>query len=256
MVYWDSLMQCNMKYILLLTGCINPNGMLFTSLTDNTVRLSQYKNAIDFYLSNTKFPIVFAENSGTDLNFLFQDSISSGRLECLSFNGNQSKERGKGYGECEIIQYALANSTFIKSNTKCCIIKITGRLIVKNIKSIIWTHSILLSLGNIICAINSDLSFPDSRIILAKASFLQTFLKYKKYVNDSTGYFFEHALLDTLKNNNKYPFSPFFIKPQIEGISGSTGEKYNDDSSHSLLFSIKYARYALSQRIKFKKHFR
>ena len=230
--------------------------MLFTSITDNNVRLAQYKNAIDFYLSNTQYPIVFAENSGTKLNYLFRDSISSNRLECLSFNGNQSKERGKGYGECEIIQYALSNSILINSNTNCYIIKITGRLIVKNINSIIRIHRILLPLGNIICAINSDLSFPDSRIIMATKSFFQTFLKTKNIVNDSKGYFFEHALLDTLKEEKGYKFSPFFIKPEIEGISGTTGEKYDDNTSRSFSFSLKYAKYALMLRNKFKKQFR
>ena len=119
--------------ILLLTACINPNGMTMTALSDKEERREQYVKAINYYLKNTKFPIVFTENSGTDISTLFENAIKSGRLEYLSFDGNHAKERGKGYGECEIIQYALKNSTTIQSAKDKRIAKITGRLIIKNI---------------------------------------------------------------------------------------------------------------------------
>jgi hypothetical protein len=241
--------------ILLLTGCINPAGMSYTTLNNPEERKKQYVDAIYFYLSKTNYPIVFSENSGIDISYLFQDYIRSGRLEVLSFCGNQDKKRGKGYGECEIIEYALQNSNLINSSIGERIIKITGRLKIKNIKMIIHLHSLLFSEKTAICAINSDMSFPDSRIIIASKSFFFTFLKNKDKINDTEGYYFEHALCDILKNQKKYPYSPFLILPFIEGISGSSGKSYSNKTL-TISFSFKYLKFALSQRWHFYKLYR
>ena len=241
--------------ILLLTGCINPDGMAFTSLNNCKEREKQYVDAIQFYLSNTYYKIVFTENSGTDISFYFQDSIKSGRLEYLCFHGNQNKVRGKGYGECEIIQYAICHSTLINCACDKRIAKITGRLKVKNIKTIINIHTILFSKHTTLCAINSDLSFPDSRFIIAHIDFYQAFLKKKEEIDDSIGYYFEHALCDTIKTEKRFPFSPFFLMPYIEGMSGTKGEEYIE-IKNTFSYTTKYARYAYSQRKKFNAEYR
>ena len=244
-----------MKTVILLTGCINPNGMAYTSLDNIEERQDQYVNAIRHYLKKTNYPVVFAENSGTDISNYFQEYINSGQLECLTFKGNQNKEKGKGYGECEIIKYALENSHFIPSSKQVRIVKITGRLIVKNICSIIRYHSMFSSKRTTLCMINSDFSFPDSRIIMAHIDFYKSFLHYQEKINDSQGYFFEHALCDIIKDNHQYPFSPFFIQPQIIGMSGSTGKQYPKEPT-SYSFAIRYFRYAASQLRRFNKLYR
>ena len=237
--------------ILLLTGCINPNGMTMTALSNQEERKRQYVEAIHFYLSNTSYPIVFSENSGTDISQLFKKEIQSGRLEYLSFSGNQNKEKGKGYGECEIIQYALNNSKIIHFAKDKRIAKITGRLIIRNVKSILRVHSLLFPQNTVFCSINSVLSFPDSRLLIAPTSFYRQFLCSKETINDSKGYYFEHALLDTLIKEKAYPYAPFFIMPQIEGMSGSTGETYRQQTPKTLLFAFRYAKYAFYLRRKF-----
>ena len=45
-----------MEYILLLTACINPDGMPFTCLADVGVRKKQYIEALNFYLKNNWLP--------------------------------------------------------------------------------------------------------------------------------------------------------------------------------------------------------
>lgn len=232
--------------ILLLTGCINPSGMSYTSLNDPKERERQYVNAIHFYLSKTHYPVVFTENSGTDISQLFTDSIKSGRMEFLTFKGNQNKERGKGYGECEILQYALEHSILINTAKSKRIAKITGRLIIRNIQSIILWHTLFTSQDTTLCSFNSDLSFPDSRFIIASKEFYHTFLKKKDCINDSTGYYFEHALCDTIKKEKAFAYSPFFMMPRIEGISGSTGKEYTELPSSTVIFSHRYAKFAIS----------
>jgi hypothetical protein len=241
--------------ILLLTGCINPNGMTMTALSNQEERKKQYVEAIHFYLSNTRYPIVFSENSGTDISHLFKKEIQSGRLEYLSFSGNQNKEKGKGYGECEIIQYALNNSKIIHFVKDKRIAKITGRLIIRNINSIVRGHSILFPQKTVFCAINSNLSFPDSRFIIAPECFYQTFLKSKEAINDTQGYFFEHTLCDTIKREKQLPYSRFLLMPQIEGMSGSSGEIYQKERI-TISFAIKYFKYTYSQRCSFYRQYR
>lgn len=241
--------------ILLLTGCINPNGMTMTALSNQEERKKQYVEAIHFYLSNTSFPIVFSENSGTDISLYFKKEIKSGRLEYLSFSGNQNKEKGKGYGECEIIQYALNNSKIIHFAKDKRIAKITGRLIIRNIKSIVRLHSLLFPKNTVFCAINSDLSFPDSRFVIAPECFYHTFLKSKEIIDDLQGYYFEHALRDTIRKEKQIPYSPFLLMPQIEGMSGSNGEIYKKEKL-SISFAIKYLKYTYAQRRCFNRQYR
>ena len=58
--------------ILLLTGCINPAGMSYTTLINPEERKKQYVDAIHFYLSKTKrfflfsFVIVFMMKSNLE----------------------------------------------------------------------------------------------------------------------------------------------------------------------------------------------
>lgn len=229
--------------------------MTMTALSDKEERKKQYLNAINYYIRNTRYPIVFTENSETDISILFEDAIKSGRLECLSFKGNNAKEKGKGYGECEIIQYTLDNSKVVQSNNDKRIAKITGRLIIKNIKSIINIHKFFFPRQTVFCAINSDLSFPDSRLIIAPESFYHTFLKYKEEINDSQGHYFEHIICKTIKSDKKINYSPFLIQPHIQGMSGSNKSIYNEHNN-SVGFIIKYTRYTISQLYKFYKLYR
>ena len=78
------------KYVIVLTACINPGKMIHTSLTDVDIRRRQYEDALEFYLLQTDYPIVFVENSGTDI---------SGDLlhfrEMRSLTGRKEKDMGR-----------------------------------------------------------------------------------------------------------------------------------------------------------------
>lgn len=224
------------KIVILLTGCVNPNGMPLTALTDTNVRAKQYYDAVQYYLSQTTVPVIFAENSNTRL-----DVPESERFEMLCFDGNKDKTHGKGYGECEIIDYALHNSRFISKDTT--IIKITGRLFINNISTIIKITSLFK--GKIQCTFHSDLSFADSRIFCCSSTFMKLLVHRKDGMNDSCGVFFEHILADCIKGQ-KETFIPFLVNPQIEGVSGSTGRCYKSIQDYSLKTHYQYLRFQLS----------
>src|SRR5574344_865877 len=234
-----------MKYVILLTACINPDGMAFTKLTDSGERKRQYLEALNYYATNTSLPIVFAENSNTDIS-LFLNPLPNNNIEILTFDGNHDKIHGKGYGEAEIIEYAVKNSKYIDKTT--CIIKITGRLIINNIKQLIRQLNLgILPSSSIICSLNSDFTFADSRIIIAPCTFYQLFLKNKDLIDDNKGVYFENVLCTTLKEQCTYSYFPFLVEPQVVGISGSLGIRYDEDNQ-SIRFKLNYLIYRLQQQ--------
>ena len=235
-----------MDDIILLTACINPGGMPFTVVSDATQRLNQYLLALQFYLQNTSCPIVFVDNSNMDKTpFLEYESQYGSRLEILSFDGNKVKTQGKGLGEMEIIEYALMHSKFNLLLDKHRIVKITGRLIVRNINSLLkcdkW-H--LYPYKSIVCHVNSDLTFADSRIFISLGSFMYLLVKQKKYLNDTKGIYFEHLLCQQIKQQKTFTFFPFITEPHFEGISGSTGIKYEKPNT-SLLYKLRYLNFQM-----------
>lgn len=235
-----------MDDIILLTACVNPGGMPFTVVSDATQRLNQYLLALQFYLQNTSCPIVFVDNSNMDKTpFLEYESQYGSRLEILSFDGNKVKTQGKGLGEMEIIEYALIHSKFNLLLDKHRIVKITGRLIVRNINSLLkcdkW-H--LYPYKSIVCHVNSDLTFADSRIFISLGSFMNLLVKQKKYLNDTKGIYFEHLLCQQIKQQKTFTFFPFITEPHFEGISGSTGIKYEKPNT-SLLYKLRYLNFQM-----------
>lgn len=244
-----------MQYIILLTGCVNPDGMPFTTLTDISIREKQYIEAINFYLHNTDFPIVFAENSGTGISKSHDLFPDNKRLELLSYKGNIHKNKGKGYGEAEIINYALIHSHIITSKSiDCPIIKITGRLIVDNIIDIVYNRFIYQNSKSISVSYNSDFSFADSRIVIAPKDFYHLVIKHKEEINDFNHQYFENILSKCIMHSSTYHYYPFYYEPQITGQSGTTGEKY-ESYEPSFNRRLSYMIYALKKILLFDKRF-
>lgn len=118
--------------VILMTATVCPNGMRYTVLQDPKIRKSQYLEAIEFYLRETEYDIVFCENTGANIFDEIASPEKYTRLEYITFCGNDyDKERGKGYGEAEIIKYAICNSRrLVRADF---VIKITGRVKILNL---------------------------------------------------------------------------------------------------------------------------
>ena len=127
-----------MNPILLLTACITPNSFDTLSITDPSIRKEQYLEALNWYLHNTKYNIIFCDNSGYNISKYFDSYIQNNRLGVITFSDSpELYDKGKGYKEMKIIEYIFKHSTFIRTTKNPIFIKITGRLIVRNINSII-----------------------------------------------------------------------------------------------------------------------
>lgn len=226
--------RSNFSYAILLTACVNPQGMVYTNLQNGDERTAQYKDALRWYLMNTDLKIVFVENTMTDLSLDFVDYIESGRLEYFTFNGNKfDRKLGKGYGEAIILETALKNSTIIRQTDY--LIKITGRLVLTNLNAIlkkhkplsddcVWANTGLVN-GHCYCL---------SSFFICPPLFLQKyFIPRKGRINDSAGYFFEHLLYNSLlwwlRDHHKH--CEFRLPFNFIGTSGSTNTRYSSGRS-------------------------
>lgn len=227
--------------VLLLTGCINPNGMAHTSLQDPDTRKQQYICAIRFYLKNSQIPIVFIENTNTDISGEFFTADYSRRMEFITFNGNNfDKSKGKGYGEALMIEYALTHSKFINDNTY--IVKITGRLIIENLEELIQemksSECVYASLVRGKYGLERKSFF-----FGAPKKFLEEyFLSDKDIINDNAGVYFENHLfnkgLEWVKDGGE---AKEFKRPiLVNGISGSTGKKYPTERNPRIKAWLRY----------------
>ena len=212
------------RYVILLTACVNPGGMPFTVITDSSKRLRQYRTDLDFYLRETSYPIVFCENTLCDFSADYKHYIDSGRLEYITFDGNNfDKSKGKGYGETIIMEEAFRKSVIIEPSD--IIVKITGRLKVLNINVLINDNNHLFA--NTIQTLNPSNNFVDSRVIVSPLSFFKdSFLTQKHLINDNDNSFFEHVLFKSLVQRKNFMFIPFLHIPEILGMSGSNGTEY------------------------------
>jgi hypothetical protein len=233
------------KIVLLLTGTVNPKGMTFTKLLDPALRRSQYISTLNAWLEITDLPIVFIENSGVDLSDEI-DKRHSGRLEFLTFNGNDyPKDLGKGYGELKCIQHASQNSVLLKN----CdfVFKVTGRLRVLNFERFVLcfrkNEDVFIFLD-----FKASLTFADSRIFGFRPAFLNDYLlKRQEEANDSRGIVFENILakaaLEAIVDGKTFQQLPVF--PRIVGISGTDNRPYK---SNFLFFGFKQVKYFLKSR--------
>jgi len=234
-------MKNSNQILILLTGTVNVNNKHFTVLADYEQRKKNYLDTIQFYLAHYHFPIVFVENSGEDLSMYFTEAIQNKRIEILFFDGNNyPAEIGKGLGEMKCIEFAINNSTFITSEN--FIFKITGRYKIANFPSFInmvLTHPSV----ELIADLTNNFRFSSAAIFGFKAFFAKKYLfKNRDLINDSRGFYFEHALAKAVLEaiGDQVDFHIFKYYPKIEAISGTTGKPYKKSFLYLLPRRFKY----------------
>ena len=129
--------------IVVLTATIDPSvGKVHVVLSDKLERLNQYLENIKNLILKSDFNrIVFCENSHYQHDYSSLATLAQNHgkeLEILSFMGSNDiiKVKGKGYGEGEILNYAINNSAYLKSNSTT-FYKLTGRIYVDNVNKIL-----------------------------------------------------------------------------------------------------------------------
>lgn len=217
---------------LLLTGCIKPvEGQSYLVLKDPEERLRQYWESLKFYLLQTDFKrIIFCENSGYPLELLDFEKLATKNgkeLELLSFCGDteRTRIRGKGFGEGEIVAYALSHSRHAADIRH--FVKVTGRLIVRNMEDIRnrldMSHFYINRL-----LVRNDAEVLDTRLYATPVEL------YKRYfLNLYTGVSVEFNLEKAFTKcfyDEKIRFRCFPRYPEFHGICGGDGMVYGEES--------------------------
>lgn len=230
--------KCN--EILLLTASVNPAASKtpFTHILDPKVRLAEYLQNIKKIIAENVFEkIVFCEN--TNYNYDYSQIVAFAKsknvtLEPLVFEGNYEKisQQGKGYGEGQIIKYAIMNSRLLMPDS--VFYKLTGRIFVRNIASIVKKNKdkdiIFIKAQRKVKIV--DARFFKTSVAFFKEHLLDEFVK----VNDPEKHYLEMVYFEKLKNFNG--ISRFNEFPYFLGVSGSTGKKYDQSLYEYLKYSL------------------
>lgn len=210
--------------VMLITGTIQVNKyMPYVKISNVTERLNAYIDTIKWAIEKTLFQhVVFCENSNFPLDTSELEKmaqVNRKKFEYITFGGNEKKmiKQGKGYGEGEIISYALDHSELLK--TAKHFVKITGRIIVENID-----HCIR-SVRNYFMMVEGEKKI-DTRFYCVKIQDYDAYLRYAyEEVFDERGIYLEHVFYKVI-NQHLLSYRSFYEMPWIKGISGSTGESY------------------------------
>ena len=238
-----------MKTILLITGAIDISAFQvpYTKLTNTTLRLQQYLESIEYAIEHYNLinHIVFCENTGYTYDYSgLQEKakLKNKTLEIIVFVGDYQviQAKGKGYGEGEIIQYALDKSEALQMSD--FFYKLTGRILVRNMDQVMDSSK---SENTFIFLSHMEALSKKGRVrtLFYKVNtsfYRQVLIDAYKDVDDIKKHYLEHTFFIRMAN---IPIPSFGKYPYFIGIQASTEKRY--------LSRIKLLKYRLYNRLNF-----
>jgi hypothetical protein len=193
---------------------------------------------------------IFCENSGADLSKLEQYAASINRFQhnlvFLSYKGNSgAAERGKGYGEMEIIRHAIDKVTDLAPEQM--LLKVSGRYRARNAERLL--SKLESTKAKICCDFRYHLTFADCRVFaITSRCAREHLLPRQDDLNDSEGKWFEHALADAVHSAilAGSEWSPLPCDPSIYGVEATKGIRFGLSPISRIRFK---ARHFLARQI-------
>lgn len=190
-------------------------------------------------------PLVLCDGSGFDFAPLVAAMPLSRKIECLKFQNNVDavRQHGRGYGEGEIVRFAVENSTFIK--TAGCFAKCTSKLWVENFSECLsqWNDRILLKgvFDNAFSLTRpTRFSYIDTRFYAINVeSYRSQFLHAHEAIQASNGHGLEECFRDIFLSLSCPPALMKF-PPVICGVGGGTGRYYKNTPLRRLKERLRY----------------
>jgi len=174
---------------------------------------------------------VICDGSGFDFSPLLKERFPNLNIESIHFMNNVDliKKHGKGYGEGEIIRYALAHSHFLQNAD--CFVKCTAKLWVNNFMACLhqWNGEFACKafFANVYSFKTTTLEYIDTRFYISKKSFYLTHLsRAYESLAEGEGSSIEDEFLKVLRGLSlkRYMFSN---PPVVSGVGGGSGKYYN-----------------------------
>lgn len=215
---------------LILTATVDVRSIPQLARSDIRTRLGDYSWALRQWLECDEVEnVVFVENSGYDLG-VFQEIAknSSKRMEFLSFDCQDfPRNLGKGYGEALNLEYVINNSEIVAEN-RHVLIRANGRQYVENIASFIGA---LHQGTEMLCDLTQSLTWADESILGGTIDFFKSYVcPYGRQVDDSRGFYFEHALARAVHRGiaDGLIWSPYPELPLVRGFSGTSNRSRDE----------------------------
>lgn len=203
-------------------------------MTDPVERIDKTLESIAHWLAiDPRLEIVICDGSGFDFSNLIATKFPTSTIECLHFMNDVElvRARGRGYGEGEIVRYAINHSKRIASAG--CFAKCTAKLWVENYSKCLaqWNGQMLFKgvFKNIFSPMRSTVfSYVDTRFYLASAdAYRQYFENAHHAINAQQGHSLEECFRDRLLAH-RLERSLFRTVPIICGAGGGTGTYYQN----------------------------
>jgi hypothetical protein len=222
---------------LLMTGTITPDSDLKEqTITDPDIRKQQYLDAILFYIKETSIKrIVFCDNSNaSEPEGLRLLAVKYNKqFEWISFAAEKKYiDKGKGFGEGKILEYALRNSRLLKRSN--VIVKATGRLQIKNLNKILRVigDKNYFNMYRLDKVYQNDVGkqykyYVDTRFfIINKKDFQDFLLNEYKNIDGSIRNIIEVCYADKILKD-KMPYNLFPVCIEYYGVAGGSRDIYN-----------------------------
>jgi hypothetical protein len=215
----------------LLTSCVIASDPS-VSLKDKVSRVKFTIESIEKWLAQSPgLRLVICDGSNFDFSGIVHEKFPEANVECIFFENNKELVGlyGKGYGEGEIVKYALLNSVYLRSSD--FFVKCTAKLWVENFFDCLndWNGTFVCKgyFSNVFSLFkNTEFSYIDTRFyIVSKLFYLENLASTYLHVDSANGYSLEHCFRDVILNG-KFEKILLNVPPVICGVGGGSGTYY------------------------------
>ena len=223
--------SCKKSVPILLTSSViaQDTGV---ALAEPELRKSHTLDSIERWLSLDKcLQLVLCDGSDYDFSFDIKRRFPGFNIETLHFKNDEAliTQFGRGYGEGEIINFALKNSKTI--NAAKCFSKCSAKLWVDNYLKCLEEWN-----GEFVCkgvfsnplstTRKTKLEYIDTRFYISSVNFYKKFLRNAHLsIHKENGIGLEQCFLKILEQQ-KIKGVLFHTYPIIQGVGGGTGKAY------------------------------
>jgi hypothetical protein len=204
------------------------------TLKDTDQRIHYTLESIEKWLSHgNDIRLVICDGSGYDFSGILKERFPARRIECLSFENDSRlvEQHGKGYGEGEIISYALQHSTHLRQSNSFA--KCTAKLWVDNFLecSKEWNGFFLCRafFSNVFSFKKTNFEYVDTRFYLSGRD---VYFKYFSKTHLKVGGAYGTSIEDNFKAiilENRLQHLLFRSPPVVRGVGGASGKYYRDN---------------------------
>lgn len=233
---------------------INPPPIILTScviVSDHSVSLADADSRIKFTLESIskwlsicpELRLVICDGSNYDFSELVNAQFPNAHIECLHFQNTKElvKKHGKGFGEGEIVNYAIQHSNYINGSE--CFAKCTAKLWVENFFDCLkgWDGEMRCKgyFSNVFSIQETQFSYVDTRFYLAnKSYYLEHFASAHTHVGGENGLSLEDCFRDVILSERMSKIL-FTMAPVICGVGGGTGTYYKNNLRRKIKESLR-----------------